>query len=219
MSETDSFIDEVTEEVRRDRLFALFRKYGWIGILAILVLVGGASWREWQKARAEAAAQSFGDALVASLRQNDAAGRADALAAVDAGTGAARAAMKAFLVASEAEAAGDKTRALDVLKPVAEDAAVPDTYRQLAKLKAVLVAGADMDAATRDATLAELAQPGAPFRTLAMEQQALVLLDAGKQDEAVTLLKSVAEDAEATSAQVGRVGQILTALGAGDQQG
>ncbi|WP_284163467.1 tetratricopeptide repeat protein [Frigidibacter sp. SD6-1] len=219
MSETDSFIDEVTEEVRRDRLFALFRTYGWIGILAILILVGGASWREWQKARAEAASQSFGDALVAALGQNEAAGRADALASVDAGDGATRAALKAFLVASEAEAAGDRARALDVLRPIAEDAAVPDTYRQLAKLKSVLLAGSAMDAAQRDATLAELAQPGAPFRTLAVEQQAMVLLEAGRQDEAVTLLKSVAEDAEATSAQIGRVGQILTALGAGDQQG
>ena len=34
MSNPDSFIDEVTEEVRRDRLFAVFRKYGWIGVLA-----------------------------------------------------------------------------------------------------------------------------------------------------------------------------------------
>ena len=29
MSDTDSFIDEVTEEVRRDALFAQFRRYGW----------------------------------------------------------------------------------------------------------------------------------------------------------------------------------------------
>ena len=73
MSETDSFIDEVTEEVRRDRLFAIFRKYGWIGILTIVVIVGGASWTEWKKAKAEAAAQSFGDALVAAMTNNDSA--------------------------------------------------------------------------------------------------------------------------------------------------
>ena len=64
MSNPDSFIDEVTEEVRRDRLFAMFRKYGWIGILAVVVVVGGAAWNEWQKARAEARAEAFGDALL-----------------------------------------------------------------------------------------------------------------------------------------------------------
>ena len=36
MSNPDSFIDEVTEEVRRDRLFAMFRKYGWIGVAIVL---------------------------------------------------------------------------------------------------------------------------------------------------------------------------------------
>jgi len=43
LSNPDSFIDEVTEEVRRDRLFRLFRKYGWIGVVIILGLVGGPS--------------------------------------------------------------------------------------------------------------------------------------------------------------------------------
>jgi hypothetical protein len=34
LSNPDSFIDEVTE-VRRDHLFRLFRKYGWIGVVII----------------------------------------------------------------------------------------------------------------------------------------------------------------------------------------
>ncbi len=34
MSSQDSFVDEVTDELRRDRLFAAFRKYGWIGVAA-----------------------------------------------------------------------------------------------------------------------------------------------------------------------------------------
>ena len=43
MSDTDSFIDEVSEEVRRDRLFVLMRKWGWIPILLVVLLVGGAT--------------------------------------------------------------------------------------------------------------------------------------------------------------------------------
>lgn len=45
MSDTDSFIEEVTEEVRRDRLFGLMRRYGWIAVLAVLLLVGGTAYR------------------------------------------------------------------------------------------------------------------------------------------------------------------------------
>ena len=48
VSNPDSFIDEVTEEVRRDKLFAFFRRYGWIGVVLALLIVGGAAYSEWQ---------------------------------------------------------------------------------------------------------------------------------------------------------------------------
>ena len=67
MSNPDSFIDEVTEEVRRDRLFAIFRKYGWIGAVLVALIVGGAAWNEWQKSRETARAQAFGDAMLDAM--------------------------------------------------------------------------------------------------------------------------------------------------------
>lgn len=223
MSETDSFIDEVTEEVRRDRLFALFRKYGWIGILAIIVIVGGASWSEWKKAQAEAAAQSFGDALVGAMGNNESGARARALAEVAAGDkiagSAGRAAVAAFLQAAEAEASGDRAGAVAALRSVLDNADLPALYRDLAQLKLLILDGAAMDPAMRDQALATLAVPGAPYRTLAMEQQALVLLEAGKTDEAITLFRAIAEDADVAQAQRGRIGQILTTLGADEAEG
>ena len=53
MSESESFINEVTEEVRRDRLFRLARRYGWIAVVAVLVIVGAAAVNEWRKAQAD----------------------------------------------------------------------------------------------------------------------------------------------------------------------
>ena len=41
-----------------DRLFALFRRYGWIALALILILVGGTAWREYSQSRARAAADS-----------------------------------------------------------------------------------------------------------------------------------------------------------------
>ena len=83
MSNPDSFIDEVTEEVRRDRLFRLFRKYGWIGVVIILGLVGGTAWTEWSKSRAESRAQAFGDAVIDALDQGTPEDKAATLAALD----------------------------------------------------------------------------------------------------------------------------------------
>lgn len=216
MSETDSFIDEVTEEVRRDRLFAVFRKYGWIGIAAVVAIVGGAAWNEWQKARARAAAEGFGDALVAAMDGTDPAARVAALDAIPAGgadEAAARGAVTRFLAADEALKAGDRAGALSRLEALSADAAVPDDYRQLATLKAVILAGASMDPAARDAALAALAQPGAPFRALAMEQQAVALMADGKADEAIALARLVMQEPDATPGLKRRVTQVIVALG------
>ena len=62
MSNQDSFITEVSEEVRKDKLYALMRRYGWIAIALVVLVVGGASVFEWQKAKARAAAEATGDA-------------------------------------------------------------------------------------------------------------------------------------------------------------
>ena len=59
-NQNDRFIDEVTEDLRRDRLFLMLRRYGWIAVLLILALVAGAAWREYASSRDRAAARAFG---------------------------------------------------------------------------------------------------------------------------------------------------------------
>ena len=76
MSNTDGFIEEVSEEVRKDKLFALYKKYGWIAVLVIFGLVGGAGFLEYQKSASANAAAARGDALIAALEQDDATLRA-----------------------------------------------------------------------------------------------------------------------------------------------
>ena len=82
MSNTDSFIDEVNEEVRRDKLYGYLRRYGWIAVLVILVIVGGAAFNEYRKSQAEAKAQALGDAMLAALSNDEPTDRAAALAEV-----------------------------------------------------------------------------------------------------------------------------------------
>ncbi|OYX44399.1 MAG: hypothetical protein B7Z02_06560 [Rhodobacterales bacterium 32-67-9] len=216
MSETDSFIDEVTEEVRRDRLFATFRKYGWIGIALVVLIVGGAAWNEWQKARARAGAQAFGDAVVAALASDDPAARVAALDGIGsnaAGDAEGQKAVLGFLAADEALRGGDRAGALIRLEALAGDATLGTSYRQLAQLKAVILAGPSMEPAARDATLASLAEAGAPFRALAMEQQALVLMADGKDEEALALARLILEEPDATAGLRRRVTQLIVVLG------
>lgn len=213
MSETDSFIEEVTEEVRRDRLFATFRKYGWIGVALVAIIVGGTAWNEWQKARAQSQAQVFGDAILAALDSDDAAARVIALEQISAGDGSGRAAVLGFLAADETLKGGDREGALTRLEALAADADLPDNYRQLAEIKAVILAGDDMAAADRDAALARLATPGAPFRVLALEQQALVLVSDGKTDAALGLLNQILNEPDVTPGLRRRATEMIVVLG------
>ena len=209
MSNTDSFIDEVTDEVRRDKLFALFRRYGWIGIALVLLIVGGAAWNEWQKAQARARAEAFGDAVLTALDTPDAAARRAALAAVPA-TGL-QAAVLGLLLGSDPSQ--DQAATLVALDAVAANAALPVSYRDLAVLRSVSVAGAEMPAADRKAALEPLALEGRPYRPLAQEFLALLLVETGDAAGAVTALQALEADPRISAPQRQRVGQLIVARG------
>jgi len=209
VSNPESFIEEVTEEVRRDRLFALFRKYGWIGVLLVVLIVGGAAVTEWRKASNRAAAQAFGDAVMVALEQGTAPARRAALAAVPAS--ADRAAILNLMLASDPT--DDRAGTLAALDKVASDATLPASYRDLAVLRRVVLSGADMALADRRAALDPIAAPGRPFRPLALEQLAYLLVEAGDTAGAIAALQALSQDQEAPSGLRQRATQMIVALG------
>lgn len=209
MSNPESFIDEVTEEVRRDKLFATFRKYGWIGIALVVLTVGGAAWSEWSKAKHRAEAQAFGDAVLGALDAETPEARAAALAAVPA-TGD-KAALLALMQASDP--ASDKAAALAALDKLANDTAASPAYRDLAILRSVILQGADAPLADRRAALEPLSTAGRPYRPLALEQLAYLLVEEGKPAEAITALQALSQDQAAPAGLRSRAQQLITALG------
>ncbi len=204
MSQSDSFIDEVTDELRRDRLFAALRRWAWVGVAAVVLIVGGAAVREWRLSNAQAAAQARGDALLSAFE----AGEPEAVAAV-AAEGAA-AGVVALLAAAVPEADPEGARAR--LEAVAADPEMPARYRDLAVLKAVLLAP-EAPIEERRARLQAIAAPGAPYRVLAEEQLALIAVEAGETDDALARLRALLEDAEATDGLRARARQLVVALG------
>jgi len=168
MSNTDSFIDEVTEEVRKDQLFGYMRRYGWIAVLVVLVLVGGTAFSEFRKAQATSQAEETGNAILAALELDDDAARAEALAAVDAQGDAT--AIVGLLEAANLTEMANGADAVAALDGVATQADVPVLYRDLAALKAAMQQDSGLSEEERRATFETLAAPGAPFRLIAQEQ-------------------------------------------------
>lgn len=218
MSDTDSFIDEVTEEVRRDRLFALFRRYGWIAGLVVVLIVGGAAWNEYRKAQAARAAQSLGDALIAALEQDAPESRVSALARIDAGTPLGTAVVE-FTLANAQVAAGEVDAAIGVLERIAVNGDLPEIYRQIAAFKALGLQSGESTAQTRREGYEALARPGAPLRLLAEEQLAMIEVETGATEAAIARLQGIIDDAETTRSLTERAVQAITALGGTPEPG
>ena len=209
MSNNESFIDEVTEEVRRDKLFAMYRKYGWIGALLVAVIVGGAAWTEWQKAQSRTRAQTFGDALTAALTQETPEARVAALKAVP--TSGEQAGLLQLMLASDPEK--DRPGALAALDAVAADTSLDVSYRDLAVLRRTILAGTDTPLADRRMALDGLTAPGRPYRTLALEQLAYLLIEEKKVPEAIDALRALTKDQDASAGLRSRAEQVILALG------
>ncbi len=212
MSQSDSFIEVVTEEVRRDRLFALMRRYGWIAVLLVVLIVGAAAWNEYRKGQARASGEALGDALLSAVELSSPEDRIAALRKIETDTSSQKA-IAGFLEASQSVAAGTPAIAAERLE---ELAALPDLapiYRNLAKFRALgLLAGTKNTSELRDG-YQSLAVPGSSLRLLAEEQIALTYVRDGDTDAAITRLKAILEDAEVTAGLRQRVSQLMVALG------
>ncbi len=209
VSNPESFINEVTEEVRRDRLFALLRKWGWVPALIVLGVVGGTAYTEWSKAQDRARAQAFGDAVLDALDLGAPEDRRAALTAAP--VEGPQKAVLALLLASDP--VQDRAASIDALKGLVADTTQPQSYRDLAALRLVIVSGADMPLADRRAMLDPIAAPGRPFRPLALEQMAYLLVEDGKTDEAIVALQALTTDQQSPAGLRSRAGQMIVALG------
>ena len=212
MSDTNSFIDEVSEEIRREKLFKTFRKYGWIGVALVVIVVGGTGYREYSRAAEKTASETFGSSVLAALQENDPSARVaqlDTITAPNASAGAMIAMLQAAELASDKDGAGAAAK----LEATAVSGDLDQMYRDILNFKRLTVAESGIDAGERRMGFEHLATPGNPLRLLAEEQLALLDLAAGDSAVAVNRLSMILEDAELTQGLRQRAGQLMIALG------
>mgnify|MGYP000391315715 FL=1 len=212
MSETDSFIDEVNEEVRRDRLYAALRRYGWIAIVAVLAIVGGAAFNEYRRASDLALAQQRGDAILQALESDTGESRSAALGEIST-EGSAVSALVGLFRASELVMMQDPAAASDVLAALIGQENILGDYSDLALFKQLLLEGSGLDASARRSGFEQLSAAGNPLRLLAQEQLALLDLQENDETAAVERLRDLLQDAEMTQNLRQRLGQLMVALG------
>lgn len=224
MSDTDSFINEVTEEVRQDQLFGYIRKYGWIAGLCVLALVGGTAFVEARKASARSSAQAFGDQVVAAMLNDDSAARVAELSAIEAPSAQADVILALLQSGEEVAVLGEggedqdsaavTARAIAELQRIQSNPEAAQIYKDLASFKAAMLLEASVPAADRIAAFSVLNVAGGTFRLMAEEQVALIEAESGDVDAAIARFDSILEDAELTASLRQRVEQWKVVLGA-----
>lgn len=210
VSDADSFIREVSEEVQRDRMFGLWKRYGPFVIGAIVAIVVATAGLQWIESRRAEAAREAGGRLLDALEADAPAARAEALL-VDAeilDDGPARAARLAA-AASLAEA-GETAEAADLYAEIAETGG--DAFAAFADLRAILLRARTDGASATIPRLSPIAESDGPFRLMAREARASALVAAGDAAAARADIEAVLADPEATEQMRLRLRELAATL-------
>lgn len=216
-NQNDSFIREVNEELRSDRMRDAWRRYGKVLIaLAILLVIGTAGWRGWEYWQSKQAAKS-GDVFMTALNQIeqgnlDAAGETlDQLEQEGHGSYPVLAQLRAATLLSED---GDTAAAISAFSTIGKDRSVPQAIRDASKLRAGWLL---VDTGTYDqvsAEVEELASDGNPFRFSAREILGLSAYHHQDYARAQDWFEEITNDREASRNVLNRAQIMLEVMSA-----
>lgn len=207
---TDVF-REVDEEVRREQLLKLWRRYSKhviAAVLLVLAVVGGILlWRQWQEQRWIDRSNAY--LAAAAMPPAEAAEAYEAMAGDD-GYGVLARLREASLLAE----LGRKAEAVAAFEVIAGDSGVPQVYRDLAVILHAQHALGQADSGDLVRRLEPLTAADNPWRFQAMELSALAELHAGNAERARTLFLTLADDPAAPAGLRGRAAEIAATLSA-----
>jgi len=202
--QTDSFIQEVTEEVRKDQMFALWKKWAPLIIGAVLLIVGGTAYWSWSEAQSQAAAEARGGALLAADRTD-----AEYMASLAEAMDGEAALLAEFGVAAALAEDGRRDAARDAYLALADRTGLTPRYADLARLQAARLTEGEAGMALLD----RLAAGDGPYRLLALEERAARLINAGETEKGHADLNAILNDPALTQSLFQRAFLMLQATG------
>ena len=187
MSLNDTFIKEVSEEVRRDKFFKYFRKYAWIGILLILIIVFAVSFNEWNKNKQKINNQINGDELSVVLNKfSDGKNYNDYFSYIEQNkSGSILATLNPLFLNDKV----DVDKKLFYLKNIASDENIPLVLRDLALFYQYYLEKSSYSEKFK--ILTELSGPDRPFKLLAVEEKINLFLEKGSYKEALREIDTI----------------------------
>ncbi len=217
MAETpDPLLQEIDEDLRRERMAKLWKRHGnaVIGVaLAVVVAVAGhQGWKSYDLSRRQDASARYAEAARTAARTN-AAEAEKAFAALAQNAPAGYALLARFREAALAAQQGDGSRAASLYRRLAADGGIDAPFRDLALMLAALTEADRAEPKALRQEIGRLMADSSPWRHLARELAALLSLKAGEVGGARDEFRRLAEDATAPVTLKTRAAEMAAALG------
>ena len=210
----DNLFAEVQEDLERQKLEALWKKFGpFIVAAALAIVVATASTTSYRSWKAEREQDLTARLLEAS--KPDAAS-ADKIAALqkfaDENQGVTQTDLALLQAGSLAAEQGDKAKAAGLFDRVANDGNADPAFRQLGALLSVQTQLDNGDPVALAARLAPLTEEKAAWRYSALETQAYLALRTGDKAKARQIFTDLSQDARTPHSISTRATDILRSL-------
>lgn len=212
----ETFLREVDENLRRDRLRDFGKKYGalfGVAIALFLLASGGFIWWQQHKVqRSEQQAEQLAEVFknIGSGTTGDAPKQLDAMS--ENGSKAVRATAM-FTRAALAVQENDLKLATAKYREIAEDSSLPQPYRDAALLRQTSLEFDSLQPEQVIERLQPLAKPGTPWFGTAGEMTALALIKQGQSGQAAQLFAAIAKDKTVPDPIRSRAVQMASSLG------
>lgn len=207
----DQLFREVEEELRKERLAAVWDRYGVMALIGLGVILLGIFGYLWWKNSNLAAQQAAGDRFIEALKLSSQDKNEDALKvfqALSSDSPSGYQALSQLHLASLYADQGQQDEAAALYKKISGDPSADKILSDYAKLNLALL---QLDGASFDATLKGLSaflDKKSAWRSLALEVVALAAMKDGKLDEAKARFAEIVADKTAPSS-LKRRAQIL----------
>lgn len=208
-------IREVNEDLRRERLANIWKKYGgYIAFAAFLIVAGVAGWRGYEYyagKQAEAASERY---VAAQKLAADATKADEAIKSFDAIVASAPSGYRLLARFSAAAELGQKDAKAGAaaFDAIANDTSVEPLMREIASIRGAALVVDSADVADMQKRLAPALADGSAFRHSANELMALAYLRGGNQAEAQKLFLLLAFDPETPPGMRNRAQRLQAAL-------
>jgi hypothetical protein len=206
VSENESFIAEVTEEVRRDKLYLLLKRYGWIPVILIITVILASIFIEIRNNAKVIEAENFGDFLASSLSGDM---EVKAILSNDIST-TPKSLIALLLEAKILENKLEYQTAIAAYETVLSREEIPTSLRDFVKFKLVLLVKDDPMRIKK--LIGDLINPDGSFHLLALEQKVLIEISEKRWNEAVANLNLILADPEVSQGMITRATQIKKAI-------